>query len=164
MQAWWFMAQGSCLIAKGHLLAMSIAPWDMSHSPSSMRPASCYQAIKLSNYQESAMRLLDFSSEDRHLNVWSSQITPDLVIKWSPLPPWSWVVITGAGFLFQRGRSFRGPVREFCFCVFSCLLFYWRGPIRIFVFPARALAVFFLIAICPAQALASGTQNSILPA
>ena len=36
--------------------------------------------------------------------------------------------------------------------------------IRTFVFPARALVVFFMIAVCPARALASGTQNSILPA
>ena len=36
--------------------------------------------------------------------------------------------------------------------------------IRTFVFPARALVVFFMIAVRPARALASGTQNSILPA
>ena len=78
------------------------------------------------------------------------------------------MVIIGAGLLYERGHSLRGPVRELCFCVFLMFAVLparaLSFSIRVFVFPARALFVFFLIAVCPARALASGTQNSILPA
>lgn len=55
-----FMIQGSCLIAKGHLLAMSIAPWDMSNSPSSMHQASSYHTIKLLGVNYETIRLLGY--------------------------------------------------------------------------------------------------------
>ena len=78
------------------------------------------------------------------------------------------MVIIGAGFLYQRGRSARGPVRELCFCCFFVFAILparaFSFSMSVFVFPARVLFVFFLIAVCPARALASGTQNSILPA